>query len=347
MADVIVNVTGNALTVSSGKVSGVRDYQVFRETVFTPSDVNVTVTGNALALSTGSVSGVRDYQVFREAVIDPITLVSVTGNALAISSGIVRGVRDYQIFREAVITPPTNVSVAVTGNSIAVSLGTPTLALGVGVSVTGQLLSIVVGKLPTPPVDRPSIQFHPVLKPLDFMARPLTQPGRRAQSFATFLTTPGASRSFSMPLGARNQPIRGKPILFTMGGFLSSGSAGTLVITPFYGADAKGVNLGSSRPQSYPAHVTATAWRLHGQIIFQDVTLEPGLAQVICGGSFVINTHPATVILFGSASPVFVDASATKPIASGALNFAATFAPFALNANALAITTRYAFLKTF
>jgi len=350
MADVIVNVTGNALSVSSGFVSGVRDYQVFRETVFTPSDVNVSVTGNALALSSGRVSGVRDLQVFREAVIDPITIVNVTGNALTLSTGIVSGVRDYQVFREAVIAPPTNVSVALSGNSIALSLGSPTLSLGVSVHVTGQLLSIVVGKLPTPPVDHPSIQFHPVLRPLAFSSRPLLQAGRRVRndaSFLAFLTKPGAFRSLSIPLGTRNQPVPGKLFSFSLGGTITLGSDdGTLVITPFYGAEVTGVNLGQSLPSAYKADTHPVSWHLKGQIIFQDVVLEPGLSRIQCGGSFTMNSHPAVTILFGSKDFIQVDTSKFSKRASGALNFAATFAPSALNATHPSISTGYAVLRT-
>jgi len=350
MADVIVNVTGNALTVSRGFVSGVRNYQVFRETVFTPSDVNVNVTGVALAITAGRVSGVRDYQVFREAVIDPITVVNVTGNALALSTGIIRGVRDYQVFREAVITPPVNVSVSITGNSIAASLGTPTFSLGVGVHPSGLALTIVVGKLPTPPVDHPSIQFHPILMPLAFSSRPLLQAGRRVRndgSFLAFLTKPGAFRSLSIPLGTRNQPIPGKLFTFSLGGTITLGSAdGTLVITPFYGAEVSGVNLGGSLASPYTASMSPIAWHLKGQIIFQDVVIEPGLSTILCSGAFTMNSNPAVSVVFGSTDPIQVDTSKFTRAASGALNFAATFAPSVLNATPPAITMGYAVLRT-
>jgi len=130
-----------------------------------------------------------------------------------------------------------------------------------------------------------------------------------------------------------------------MGGTVTLGSAGTLVITPFYGADVSGVNLGQSLPNAYSGNTDPLAWRLQGQIIFQNVTFEPGLSNVLCGGVFTMNTTPATVILFGSSNPIQVDASMIKRTASGALNFAATFAPFSLNASAPSITTRYAVLR--
>jgi hypothetical protein len=98
--------------------------------------------------------------------------------------------------------------------------------------------------------DRPSVQLHPVVKPLDFLSRPLTQAGKRSATFTTLLTEAGASRAFSMPLGARNQPIAGKVFSFTMGGTMTPGTAdGTFTIVPLYGATSDGVNLGQSLPQ--------------------------------------------------------------------------------------------------
>lgn len=199
---------------------------------------------------------------------------------------------------------------------------------------------------PAPPKsksDKPSIQLHPVIKPLDFSSRPLTQAGKRSATFATLLTQGGASRAFSMPLGARNQPIAGKVFSFTMGGTLTPGSVGgTLVITPLYGANSDGVNLGQSAAQAYSGSTTPVPWRLKGEIIFQNVDLTPGASLVVCTGTFVMN---GVSILFGSNNAVRVNASAITPSASGALNFAVSFAPSALNASAPVISTKYAFLR--
>lgn len=191
--------------------------------------------------------------------------------------------------------------------------------------------------------DRPANRLHPLLKPLDFSSRPLTQAGKRSAIFATLLTEAGASRAFSMPLGARNQPIAGKVFSFTMGGTITPGNAdGTLTIVPLYGATADGVNLGQSQPQPYSASTSPIPWRLKAEIVFLSVDLTSGASLVICTGSFIINGASA---LFGSTNPIQVDASSIAANASGAVNFAAAFAPSALNSSQPIISTKYAFLR--
>jgi hypothetical protein len=191
--------------------------------------------------------------------------------------------------------------------------------------------------------DKPSIQLHPLVKPLDFYTAPPKQPGRKSSRFTTLLTEAGASRAFSMPLGARNQPVAGKVFSFTMGGWIVPGAVGgTLIITPLYGATANGVSLGQSASQAYSASTTPIPWRLKGEIIFRAVDLRPGASLVVCSGSFTMND---LVVLFGSATPIQVDASANSASASGALNFAATFAPAILNVSPPRISTKYAFLR--
>jgi hypothetical protein len=201
--------------------------------------------------------------------------------------------------------------------------------------------------------DRPDRQLHPVVKPLDFLSRPLTQAGRRSATFTTVLTPAGASRAFSMPLGGRNRPIAGRVFTFTMGGSLVLGTVGgTLIITPFYGATADGISLGSSALCPYSAdYATPTQWRLKGEIVFQQVDFAPGSSLVTCQGAFIAGGDPkipgsGLTIVFGSAGPVAVDADAVTPSASGALNFAATFAPASLNAVAPVISTKYALLRS-
>ena len=194
---------------------------------------------------------------------------------------------------------------------------------------------------PRPPAQPVSL-FRPVLKPLDFPVRPILQAGRRRSVFSVLLTEEGASRAFSMPLGARNQPIAGKVFSFTMGGMLHILAGGSVTITPIYGATSRGVNLGQSVPQVYSPSVRALPWRLKGEIIFKSVDLEPGASLAVCTGVFAMND---IAVMFGSATPILVNASAVMANASGALNFAVTFAPSALNASRPTISAKYAFLR--
>jgi hypothetical protein len=191
--------------------------------------------------------------------------------------------------------------------------------------------------------DKPSIQVHPVIKPLDFSSRPLTQPGTASGSFTTLLTEAGANQAFSIPLSARNRPVAGKVFSFTMAGTMTPGTVeGNLTITPLYGATADGVNLGPSLAQPYAASTSAIPWRLKGEILFLEVDLEPGTSLIICTGSFVLNNLN---LLFGSGNAVQIDTSQFSAAASGALNFAASFAPSAMNVHPPSIVTKYAFLR--
>jgi hypothetical protein len=198
--------------------------------------------------------------------------------------------------------------------------------------------------------DKPSPQLHPVVKPFDFLSRPLTQAGKRSSVFTALLSEAGASRAFSLPLG---RLVAGKVFSFAMGGSMTLGSVGgTLIITPLFGATAEGVNLGQSAPYSYAANNgRVTLWRLKGELIFQQVDLSSGSSLVICLGAFVMGgdstiADSAAAIVFGSADPVPVDAAAPTLNATGALNFAATFAPSVMNAVQPSIRVKYALLRS-
>jgi hypothetical protein len=100
--------------------------------------------------------------------------------------------------------------------------------------------------------------------------------------------------------------------------------------------------MGHSVSQAYPASTTPIPWRLKGEIIFQAVDLTPGASLVVCTGSFAMD---GLAVVFGSGGAIQVDASAVSPSASGALNFALTFAPSVMNVSPPVISTKYAFLR--
>jgi hypothetical protein len=222
-------------------------------------------------------------------------------------------------------------------------LATESLAGTIQNSQAPQDLSVASPQPTAHVADKPSIQLHPVIKPLDFSSRPLTQPGTASGSFTTLLTEAGANQAFSIPLSARNRPVAGKVFSFTMAGTMTPGTvAGNLTITPLYGATADGVNLGPSLAQPYAASTSAIPWRLKGEILFLEVDLEPGTSLIVCTGSFVLNNLN---LLFGSGNAVQIDTSQFSAAASGALNFAASFAPSAMNVHPPSIVTKYAFLR--
>jgi hypothetical protein len=306
-----------------------RVVQVFRESIIIPA---VFLTGNALAIHAGTVS------------VPQSVSVSVTGTSATATAGspLFPNARDTQVIREAILLASPNarsaqvVREAIILRSPDVSVSVTGLAAAATAGTVGIVATIVRGP-------QPSQLLHPLVKPLDFYTSPPKQPGKRSASFTTLLTQAGAQRAFSMPLGARNQPIAGKVFSFTMGGTIIPGTVGgQMTITPLYGATADGVNLGPSISQAYSASTAPMPWRLKGEIIFQAVDLTPGASLVVCTGSFTMDD---VAIVFGSANPIQVDAGAVSPSASGALNFAVTFAPAVLNVSPPVISTKYAFLR--
>ena len=320
--------TGQAIAASVGSV-----------TVTVPG-VDVAVTGNAITSSVGSVT-VTTTVVITSRINQEVALVLTQPTST-------KALVDQEVLL-AVVQP----AVAPTGSAIASSVGTVTVTIiqNVQVTLAGNSLAISRGTvgvvIPRPGPDRPSIQFHPVLKPLAFVSRPLLQAGKRAsaeKNFVGFLTDPGAFKHFS--LGGNIEIVKGKVMWYSMGGTITLGSSpGTLVITPFFGPSTDGVNLGQSSPQSYSASTNRIAWRLQGQIIVRDYSLAPGTSQVICNGNFTMNHHPSVVIVFGSPDAIYVDTSVKRPKMSGALNFAATFAPSRMNATSPFVRTAYAVLR--
>ena len=66
-----------------------------------------------------------------------------------------------------------------------------------------------------------------------------------------FLTAAQCEQAFPMPIGAGNQPFAGQIYRFTAGGIMTTGTAGTLVITPRYGTTTGGTSMGASAAQNY------------------------------------------------------------------------------------------------
>jgi len=154
----------------------------------------------------------------------------------------------------------------------------------------------------------------------------------------TGIFTPAqANQAFPLPFGVGNQPFAGQVFRFAMGGIMTTGTAGTIVVTPVFGPSTAqagltaAVSLGASAAQNYVASLTNVPWRMEGELVFRTVSLVATTSTVWCSGQFVSQGTLATAgsgltVVFGSTAAVSVDTTGTAAAGSfGALNFGITF----------------------
>jgi hypothetical protein len=153
----------------------------------------------------------------------------------------------------------------------------------------------------------------------------------------TAVFTPAqAAQAFPLGYGLA-QPFAGQIYRFVTGGIMTTGTAGTLTLTPYYGpgtaqvAVTGGVSMGASAAQTYVASLTNVPWRIEGELVFRTISQVATTSTAWLTGTFTSQGTLATAgsgfsIAFGSTSAVSVDTTGTAAAGSfGALNFAATF----------------------
>ena len=140
-----------------------------------------------------------------------------------------------------------------------------------------------------------------------------------------------ALQFFPVGFGA-NSPFAGQVYRFAFGGIATTGTAGTMVLTPFYGnGTANGVNLGASGAQNYTPSQTNIPWIVEGYLAFRLIAYTATASTCWCSGLFQSVGALATAgnswgQVFGSTAAVSVDTSGTATAGTfGSLNFAATF----------------------
>jgi hypothetical protein len=153
----------------------------------------------------------------------------------------------------------------------------------------------------------------------------------------TGIFTPAQANQF-FPIGyGLASPFAGQVYRFEMGGIMTTGTTGTMVITPFFGPGTaqvgvtSAVSLGASGAQTYTASQTNIPWHMDGCLAFRTISQVATSSTVWCSGSFrsvgaIATAGSAFVMAFGSTGAVSVDTTGTGAAGSfGALNFGITF----------------------
>jgi len=151
----------------------------------------------------------------------------------------------------------------------------------------------------------------------------------------TYVLTPAqANQCFPLPYG-QTQPFAGQVYRFAMGGIMTTGTTGTMVITPIHGPGssqtAGGTVMGASAAQTYVASLTNVPWHMEGELVYRTITDASTTSTAWLTGRFVSQGTLATAgsgltVVFGSTAAVSVDTSGLGAAGVfGALNFGFTF----------------------
>jgi hypothetical protein len=153
----------------------------------------------------------------------------------------------------------------------------------------------------------------------------------------TGIFTPAqANQAFPLGYGLA-APFAGQVYRFSMGGIMTTGTAGTIVVTPVFGPSTAqsgltaAVVLGASAAQNYVPSLTNVPWRLEGELVFRTISAVATTSTVWCAGTLSSQGAIATAgsglhVSFGSTAAVNVDTTGTGAAGSfGALNFGITF----------------------
>lgn len=150
-------------------------------------------------------------------------------------------------------------------------------------------------------------------------------------SLTGIFTLAQANQAFPVGYGQAT-PFAGQVYRFAMGGIMTTGTTGTMAITPVFGpSTTAGVVMGASAAQTYVASLTNVPWRLEGELVFRTISAVATTSTAWLTGSFTSQGTLATAgsalaVVFGSTAAVSVDTTGTAAAGSfGALNFGITF----------------------
>jgi L-serine deaminase len=142
-----------------------------------------------------------------------------------------------------------------------------------------------------------------------------------------------AERAFPVPYGIGSSPYAGQIFKFAFGGICTTGTAGTMVITPWFGGGGTGtgVNLGASAAQNYTVSQTNIPFIVEGYLGFRTISMTATTSTAWCTGLWtsvgaIATAGSAWVQTFGSTAAISVDTSGLATAHTfGALNFSITF----------------------
>jgi len=83
-----------------------------------------------------------------------------------------------------------------------------------------------------------------------------------------------------------NEPRAGKVYELTVGGTVTTGAAGTLIITPRYGLVIGGTSLGASPTQNYVPSITTAPFIYRCLLVIRSIGLPGANSTVICTGKW-------------------------------------------------------------
>lgn len=156
-------------------------------------------------------------------------------------------------------------------------------------------------------------------------------------SLTGIFTPAQANQFFPIGFGGSGAPFAGQVYAFELGGIMTTGTAGTMTITPVFGPSSAqvaltaGVVLGASGAQTYVASLTNVPWHMSGCLVFRTISQVATSSTCWMSGCFSSQGTLATAgsgigIVFGSTSAVSVDTTGTATAGSfGAINFGITF----------------------
>lgn len=91
-----------------------------------------------------------------------------------------------------------------------------------------------------------------------------------------------------------NEPRAGKVYELTVGGTITTGAAGTMIITPRYGLVIGGTSLGVSPTQNYVPSITTAPFLYRCLLAFRSIGLPGANSTVTCTGQWVSGGAVAT-----------------------------------------------------
>ena len=154
-------------------------------------------------------------------------------------------------------------------------------------------------------------------------------------TITNIFTVAQAEQFFPVPYGIGSGPFAGQVFKFAFGGVVTTGTTGTMVITPWYGGagTSTAVNMGASVAQTYTPSITTQPYTVEGYLAFKTITMAATTSSAYLNGIWIAQGTAATastgwVQSFGTASTTAISVD-TSGLATahlyGSLNFSITF----------------------
>lgn len=116
-----------------------------------------------------------------------------------------------------------------------------------------------------------------------YFADVLSEPANAAFTTITATTETVLIPTAFTPIGA-NEPRAGKVYELIVGGTITTGTAGTLIIQPRYGLVIGGTALGVSPTQNYVPSITTAPFIYRAYLVFRSIGLPGANSTCVCSG---------------------------------------------------------------